>query len=114
MRNSRASRQSGSRRTTAKLLADLEETLKRTVYGQDVAIEALASAIKLSRSGLREPEKPVGNYLFTGPTGVGKTEVARRLAEALSVTLHRFDMSEYMERHAVFAADWRAAGIRRF
>ena len=85
----------------SELLADLEETLKRTVYGQDVAIEALASAIKLSRSGLREPEKPVGNYLFTGPTGVGKTEVARRLAEALSVTLHRFDMSEYMERHAV-------------
>ena len=83
------------------MLVDLEGTLKRTVFGQDVAIEALASAIKLARSGLREPEKPVGNYLFTGPTGVGKTEVARQLAEALSVKLHRFDMSEYMERHAV-------------
>ena len=88
-------------KSDSELLVDLEGTLKRTVFGQDVAIEALASAIKLARSGLREPEKPVGNYLFTGPTGVGKTEVARQLAEALSVKLHRFDMSEYMERHAV-------------
>src|SRR5690606_8861188 len=68
---------------------------------QDEAIKTLASAIKLSRAGLREPEKPVGCYLFTGPTGVGKTEVARQLARGLGIELKRFDMSEYMERHAV-------------
>ena len=83
------------------VLASLEEDLGRLVFGQDVAIAALASAIKLSRAGLREPEKPVGNYLFSGPTGVGKTEVARQLAEALGIKLVRFDMSEYMERHTV-------------
>ena len=83
------------------LLANISSDLKRLVFGQDKAIEALASSIKLSRAGLREPEKPVGNYLFTGPTGVGKTEVARQLALALGVKLTRFDMSEYMERHAV-------------
>jgi len=82
-------------------LASLEDDLKRLVFGQDPAITALASAIKLSRAGLREPEKPVGNYLFSGPTGVGKTEVARQLAEALGIKLMRFDMSEYMERHTV-------------
>ena len=82
-------------------LASLEDDLKRLVFGQDQAITALASAIKLSRAGLREPEKPVGNYLFSGPTGVGKTEVARQLAEALGIKLMRFDMSEYMERHTV-------------
>ncbi len=82
-------------------LASLEDDLKRLVFGQDVAITALASAIKLSRAGLREPEKPVGNYLFSGPTGVGKTEAAKQLAEALGVKLMRFDMSEYMERHTV-------------
>ncbi len=82
-------------------LRDLEVSLKRVVFGQDAAIEALASAIKLSRAGLREPEKPIGNYLFTGPTGVGKTEVARQLADNLGVELLRFDMSEYMEKHAV-------------
>ena len=82
-------------------LASLEDDLKRLVFGQDAAITALASAIKLSRAGLREPEKPVGNYLFSGPTGVGKTEVARQLAEALGIKLMRFDMSEYMERHTV-------------
>ena len=82
-------------------LASLEEDLKRLVFGQDPAITALASSIKLSRAGLREPEKPVGNYLFSGPTGVGKTEVARQLAEALGIKLMRFDMSEYMERHTV-------------
>ncbi|MBT8459786.1 MAG: AAA family ATPase, partial [Boseongicola sp.] len=71
------------------------------VFGQDKAIEALASAIKLSRAGLREPEKPIGNYLFAGPTGVGKTEVARQLSDVLGVELLRFDMSEYMEKHAV-------------
>ena len=82
-------------------LASLEDDLKRLVFGQDLAITALASSIKLSRAGLREPEKPVGNYLFSGPTGVGKTEVARQLAEALGIKLMRFDMSEYMERHTV-------------
>ena len=83
------------------LLRDLEKTLKRVVFGQNPAIEALASAIKLSRAGLREPEKPIGNYLFAGPTGVGKTEVAKQLADNLGVELLRFDMSEYMEKHAV-------------
>jgi ATP-dependent Clp protease ATP-binding subunit ClpA len=71
------------------------------VFGQDAAIESLSSAIKLSRAGLREPEKPVGSYLFCGPTGVGKTEVARQLALTMGVELVRFDMSEYMERHSV-------------
>jgi ATP-dependent Clp protease ATP-binding subunit ClpA len=85
----------------AAVLRDLEATLKRVVFGQDKAIEALASAIKLSRAGLREPEKPIGNYLFAGPTGVGKTEVAKQLADVLGVELLRFDMSEYMEKHAV-------------
>jgi ATP-dependent Clp protease ATP-binding subunit ClpA len=83
------------------VLASLEDDLKRLVFGQNDAITALASAIKLSRAGLRDAEKPVGNYLFSGPTGVGKTEVARQLAEALGIKLMRFDMSEYMERHTV-------------
>ena len=85
----------------AEVLKDLENSLKRVVFGQNQAIDALSSAIKLSRAGLREPEKPIGNYLFTGPTGVGKTEVARQLADTLGVELLRFDMSEYMEKHAV-------------
>jgi len=85
----------------ATVLRDLETSLKRVVFGQDTAIAALSSAIKLSRAGLREPEKPIGNYLFTGPTGVGKTEVAKQLADVLGVELLRFDMSEYMEKHAV-------------
>ncbi|MBZ0122629.1 MAG: ATP-dependent Clp protease ATP-binding subunit ClpA [Roseovarius sp.] len=85
----------------AEVLKDLEAKLKRVVFGQDKAIEALASAIKLARAGLREPEKPIGNYLFAGPTGVGKTEVAKQLADTLGVELLRFDMSEYMEKHAV-------------
>jgi ATP-dependent Clp protease ATP-binding subunit ClpA len=85
----------------AEVLGHLEETLKRVVYGQDKPIEALASAIKLARAGLREPEKPIGCYLFSGPTGVGKTEVAKQLAASLGVELIRFDMSEYMERHTV-------------
>ena len=85
----------------AAVLKDLDATLKRLVFGQDAAIEALASAIKLARAGLREPEKPIGNYLFAGPTGVGKTEVAKQLASTLAVELLRFDMSEYMEKHAV-------------
>ncbi|MGR3323520.1 MAG: ATP-dependent Clp protease ATP-binding subunit ClpA [Pseudooceanicola sp.] len=85
----------------AEVLKDLEGTLKRVVFGQDAAITALSSAIKLARAGLREPEKPIGNYLFAGPTGVGKTEVAKQLADTLGVELLRFDMSEYMEKHAV-------------
>ena len=85
----------------AEVLKDLEATLKRVVFGQDAAIAALSSAIKLARAGLREPEKPIGNYLFAGPTGVGKTEVAKQLASTLGVELLRFDMSEYMEKHAV-------------
>jgi len=85
----------------AAVLKDLEASLKRVVFGQDKAIEALSSAIKLARAGLREPEKPIGNYLFAGPTGVGKTEVAKQLADTLGVELIRFDMSEYMEKHAV-------------
>ncbi|WP_350334638.1 ATP-dependent Clp protease ATP-binding subunit ClpA [Coralliovum pocilloporae] len=85
----------------ATTLKNLEENLKRVVFGQDKAIEQLASAIKLARAGLREPEKPIGNYLFSGPTGVGKTEVAKQLADQLGVELLRFDMSEYMERHTV-------------
>ena len=83
------------------VLKDLEKSLKRVVFGQNTAIEALSSAIKLARAGLREPEKPIGNYLFAGPTGVGKTEVAKQLADTLGVELLRFDMSEYMEKHAV-------------
>ncbi|EKS27869.1 MAG: ATP-dependent Clp protease ATP-binding subunit ClpA [Afipia felis] len=85
----------------AEVLRHLEATLKRTVFGQDKAIEALAASIKLARAGLREPEKPIGCYLFSGPTGVGKTEVAKQLASSLGVELLRFDMSEYMERHTV-------------
>lgn len=85
----------------AEVLRDLEKSLKRVVFGQDKAIETLSSAIKLARAGLREPEKPIGNYLFAGPTGVGKTEVAKQLADTLGVELLRFDMSEYMEKHAV-------------
>ena len=85
----------------AATLKDLEVSLKRVVFGQDNAIDALSSAIKLARAGLREPEKPVGNYLFAGPTGVGKTEVAKQLADTLGVEMLRFDMSEYMEKHAV-------------
>jgi ATP-dependent Clp protease ATP-binding subunit ClpA len=82
-------------------LKTLERDLKSVVFGQDKAIEALAASIKMARSGLGNPQKPIGCFLFSGPTGVGKTEVARQLAYALGVELHRFDMSEYMERHAV-------------
>jgi len=85
----------------AEVLEHLETNLKRVVYGQEKAIETLAAAIKLARAGLREPEKPIGSYLFAGPTGVGKTEVARQLAALLGVEILRFDMSEYMERHTV-------------
>jgi ATP-dependent Clp protease ATP-binding subunit ClpA len=82
-------------------LATLDSDLKRVVFGQDDAITKLSSAIKLARAGLRDPDKPIGNYLFTGPTGVGKTEVARQLASIMGIPLQRFDMSEYMERHSV-------------
>ncbi|MBB3347499.1 ATP-dependent Clp protease ATP-binding subunit ClpA [Sphingomonas sp. BK069] len=84
-----------------KQLETLETDLKRVVFGQNAAIEKLSSAIKLARAGLREPEKPIGNYLFSGPTGVGKTEVAKQLSTILGIPLQRFDMSEYMERHSV-------------
>jgi ATP-dependent Clp protease ATP-binding subunit ClpA len=84
-----------------KALQNLERDLKTVVFGQDKAIGALSSAIKLARAGLREPEKPIGCYLFSGPTGVGKTEVSRQLARIMGIELHRFDMSEYMERHSV-------------
>ncbi len=83
------------------ILRNLERDLKNLVFGQDQAIEALGKAIKMSRSGLGNPLKPIGNFLFSGPTGVGKTEVARQLAYCLGIELIRFDMSEYMERHAV-------------
>src|SRR4249919_3656528 len=85
----------------AVVLQHLDQTLKQVVYGQDKAIAALSSSIKLARAGLREPEKPIGCYLFSGPTGVGKTEVAKQLSIALGVEMIRFDMSEYMERHTV-------------
>ena len=85
----------------AEALRSLETDLKRVVYGQDEAIEALSASIKLARAGLREPNKPIGSYLFAGPTGVGKTEVAKQLASIMGVEMLRFDMSEYMERHTV-------------
>src|SRR5436305_9771005 len=88
-------------KTDAEQLRNLEGDLKRVVFGQDDAIHALASAIKLARAGLRQAEKPIGCYLFSGPTGVGKTEVAKQLASIMGVELLRFDMSEYMERHTV-------------
>ncbi|MFA6015149.1 MAG: ATP-dependent Clp protease ATP-binding subunit ClpA [Gallionellaceae bacterium] len=82
-------------------LKNLDRDLRATVFGQDKAIDVLARAIKMSRSGLGNPQKPIGSFLFSGPTGVGKTEVARQLAYVMGMPLHRFDMSEYMERHAV-------------
>ncbi len=88
-------------KSDAEALKGLENDLKRVVFGQDNAIEALSSAIKLARAGLREPNKPIGCYLFSGPTGVGKTEVAKQLSSIMGVELLRFDMSEYMERHTV-------------
>ncbi len=88
-------------RDESRVMLTLEEDLKRVVFGQNEAIEALTASIKLSRAGLRQPNKPIGSYLFAGPTGVGKTEVARQLSHLLGVELHRFDMSEYMERHSI-------------
>jgi ATP-dependent Clp protease ATP-binding subunit ClpA len=84
-----------------KQLEHLDRDLKRVVFGQDKAIEVLSTAMKLSRAGLRDPDKPIGSFLFSGPTGVGKTEVARQLANIMGIPLQRFDMSEYMERHSV-------------
>ena len=84
-----------------KALENLERDLKHVVFGQDEAIHRLSTAMKLSRAGLRDPEKPIGSFLFSGPTGVGKTEVARQLANIMGIELKRFDMSEYMERHSV-------------
>ncbi len=84
-----------------KALENLERDLKHVVFGQDAAVERLATAMKLSRAGLRDPDKPIGSFLFSGPTGVGKTEVARQLASIMGIELKRFDMSEYMERHSV-------------
>ena len=83
------------------VLASLDKDLKRVIYGQDKAIEVLTDAIRLSRAGLRQDNKPIGSYLFCGPTGVGKTEVTKQMASLLGLELHRFDMSEYMERHSV-------------
>ena len=88
-------------RDDVEALRNLERDLKMVVFGQDEAIEALASAIKMARSGLRDESKPIGSFLFAGPTGVGKTEVSRQLANTLGIELVRFDMSEYMERHTV-------------
>jgi ATP-dependent Clp protease ATP-binding subunit ClpA len=88
-------------RDDREVLKNLSRDLETMVFGQDKAIEALVSAIKLARAGLRDPEKPIGSYLFSGPTGVGKTEVARQLARTLGIEITRFDMSEYMERHTV-------------
>src|SRR5215470_15252456 len=85
----------------SEMLASLANDLKRVVFGQEAAIDQLAAAIKMARAGLREPQKPIGCYLFAGPTGVGKTEVARSLANIMGIELLRFDMSEYMERHTV-------------
>src|SRR5204863_1980047 len=82
-------------------LATLDKQLKLVIYGQSSAIDEVTSAIKLSRSGLRSPEKPIGNLLFAGPTGVGKTELAKQLGRILGIEFIRFDMSEYMEKHAV-------------
>ncbi len=88
-------------KSDATALKSLVTDLKRVVFGQDPAIDALTDSIKLARAGLREPDKPIGSYLFAGPTGVGKTEVARQLASIMGVEILRFDMSEYMERHSI-------------
>ena len=84
-----------------KALENLERDLKHVVFGQDAAVKKLSTAMKLSRAGLRDPDKPIGAFLFSGPTGVGKTEVARQLASIMGIELRRFDMSEYMERHSI-------------
>ena len=85
----------------AKSLKNLKQNLQRVIFGQDRAVDALVTAIKLSRAGLRDDNKTIGSFLFTGPTGVGKTEISKQLANILGIELIRFDMSEYMERHTV-------------
>ena len=97
----RGSRPSRSARPTSDVLQNLERNLKMVIFGQDPAIDTLRSAIKLARSGLGNPDKPIGYFLFAGPTGVGKTEVTKQLALQLGIELVRFDMSEYMESHSV-------------
>ena len=92
--------QVGVQPTTRRCSNISRRDLKRVVFGQDKAIEVLSTAMKLSRAGLRDPDKPIGSFLFSGPTGVGKTEVARQLAKIMGIPLQRFDMSEYMERHS--------------
>ena len=92
-------------------LKTLERDLKAVVFGQDKAIEVLTTAVKMARSGLGGNNKPVGSFLFSGPTGVGKTEVAKQLAYIMGIELIRFDMSEYMERHAVCTLNWRASWL---
>ena len=92
----------------------LELDLKNFVFGQNKAIKELASSIKLARAGLREDGKPIGSYLFSGPTGVGKTEVAKQLSNTLGVKLLRFDMSEYMERHTVSRFNWSSSWLCGF
>src|SRR3990167_7310058 len=87
--------------TDKEVLKNLTRDLKMMIFGQDDAIETLGAAVKLSRSGLKDPNKPIGSFLFVGPTGVGKTEVTKQLAKCMGVDLIRFDMSEYMERHSV-------------
>ena len=94
-------------------MQSLEFELKSQVFGQEAAIGALAKAIKRSRAGLRLPEKPIGSFLLIGPTGVGKTEVARQLAAVLGVHFLRFDMSEYMEKHTVSRLIGAPPGIHR-
>ena len=97
----------------AERLSRLESDLKAVVFGQDTAVETVANAVKRARAGLAGPEKPTGSFLFAGPTGVGKTELAKQLALTLGVPFLRFDMSEYMEKHSVSRADWCASWLRR-
>jgi ATP-dependent Clp protease ATP-binding subunit ClpA len=101
LRRSREYRQRSVSTSDKERLQNLDADLKRVVFGQDKAIQTVVTAIKLSRAGLGHPEKPVGSFLFTGPTGVGKTEVAKQLAATLGLQFLRFDMSEYMEKHTV-------------
>jgi ATP-dependent Clp protease ATP-binding subunit ClpA len=112
-RMARVPRAGGVERRQARRCSSLDGELKAVIYGQDQAIDDVTSAIKLARSGLRAPDKPIGSFLFAGPTGVGKTELARQLARVLKVEFLRFDMSEYMEKHAVSRLIGAPPGIRR-
>ena len=93
-------------------LQTIERDLKSVVFGQDKAIEVLASAVKMARSGLGKTDKPIGSFLFSGPTGVGKTEAAKQLAYIMGIDLIRFDMSEYMERHAAYGSRDEETALR--